>query len=92
MARGRQKGQTKVMSKIKDPVIDPYEIYIEEDQFVLVDTSKDKPLSYHGSLETAIRKITRISLATAEDSYTLTGFIESYNNIKNKLIQNFKNI
>jgi len=41
--RGRQKGQTKRMSKIKDPVIAPYEIWVEEDQFVLVDTEKDKP-------------------------------------------------
>ena len=36
--RGRQKGQTKRMSVIKDPVIAPYEIQVEEDQFVLIDT------------------------------------------------------
>ena len=42
--RGRQKGQTKRMSKIKDPVIAPYEIWVEEDQYVLVDTVKDKPV------------------------------------------------
>jgi len=29
--RGRQKGQTKRMSKIKDAAIAPYEIYVEED-------------------------------------------------------------
>ena len=29
--RGRQKGQTKRMSKIKDPVIAPYEIWVDED-------------------------------------------------------------
>ena len=41
--RGRQKGQTKRMSMIKDPIIAPYEIQVEEDQFVLVDTDKNKP-------------------------------------------------
>jgi len=90
--RGRQKGQTKIMSKIKDPSIAPYEIYIEEDQFVLVDTNKNKPLSYHSDLQSAIKKISRISLAMTTKDYTLAGFIESYNNIKNNLIKNLTNI
>tara|TARA_B100001094_G_C17823003_1_gene619466 strand:+ start:213 stop:491 length:279 start_codon:yes stop_codon:yes gene_type:complete len=92
MARGRQKGQTKVMSKIKDPIIAPYEIYIEEDQFVLMDTNKNKPISYHGKLEAAIKAISNISLANTKKDYTLAGFIESFNNIKNQLTENLKNI
>ena len=55
--RGRQKGQTKRMSMIKDPVIDPYEIQVEEDQFVLIDTDKDKPLGYYSNLESAVKKM-----------------------------------
>ena len=55
MGRGRQKGQVKRMSTIKDPIISPFEIYVEEDQFVLIDTTKDKPLSYHGSLDNAVK-------------------------------------
>ena len=90
--RGRQKGQTKRMSKIKDPVIAPYEIWVEEDQFVLVDTEKDKPLGYFSDLSNAVHKVSRVSLANQKDNYTLTGFIESYNNIKDKLIKPFKNI
>lgn len=86
--RGRQKGQTKKVSIIKDPSILPYEIQIEEDQFILIDASKNKPLSYHSSLDSAIKKISRVCLATSEESYTLAGFIESYNNIVNKLIKN----
>ena len=90
--RGRQKGQTKRMSKIKDPIIAPYEIQVEEDQFVLIDTDKDKPLGYYSDLENAIKKISRLGLANQKEDYTLTGFIESYNNIKDKLIKPFKNI
>ena len=90
--RGRQKGQTKRMSVIKDPVIAPYEIQVEEDQFVLIDTNKNKPLGYYSSLETAITRVSRMSLANAKEDYTLAGFIESYNNIKEQITKPFKNI
>ena len=90
--RGRQKGQTKRMSIIKDPVIAPYEIQVEEDQFVLVDSIKDKPLGYYSSLDAAVKRVSRMSLANQKENYTLTGFIESFNNIKNKITKPFKNI
>ena len=80
------------MSTIKDPIIAPYEIQVEEDQYVLVDTEKDKPVGYYTNLESAIRRVSRMSLANAKDDYTLVGFIESYNKIKNKLTEPFKNI
>ena len=90
--RGRQKGQTKRMSIIKDPIIAPYEIQVEEDQYVLIDTEKDKPLGYYSDLANAIKKISRLGLANQKEDYTLTGFIESYNNIKSQLVKPFKNI
>ena len=89
--RGRQKGQTKRMSIIKDPIISPYEIQVEEDQYVLIDTEKDKPLGYYTDLANAIQRVSRMSLANAKEEYTLAGFIESYNNIKNKLTKSIKN-
>ena len=89
--KGRQKGQTKRMSIIKDPVIAPYEIQVEEDQYVLIDTEKEKPLGYYSDLEHAIQKISRMSLANQKEEYTLAGFIESFNNIKNKLTNSIKN-
>jgi len=91
MAKGRQKGQTKIMSKIKDDSIAPYELWLEEDQIVLIDSSKSKSISYHGNLETAIKRISYLSAITKEKDYTLTGFIESYNNIVNKITKTFKN-
>ena len=90
--RGRQKGQTKRMSVIKDPIITPYEIQVEEDQYVLIDTTKNKPLGYFSNLETAITRVSRMSLANAKEDYTLAGFIESYNNIKEQITKPFKNV
>ena len=89
--RGRQKGQTKRMSIIKDRIIAPYELQVEEDQFVLIDTSKDKPLGYYSDITNAIQKISRLGLANQKEEYTLAGFIESFNNIKNKLTNSIKN-
>ena len=90
MGRGRQKGQTKIMSKIKDPVLGFYELWLEEDQIVLVDAIKEKTLSYHGSLEHAVKKVSYLSLVSREENYTLAGFIESYKNIVNHLTSKFK--
>tara|TARA_R110001592_G_scaffold89225_1_gene262535 strand:+ start:119 stop:397 length:279 start_codon:yes stop_codon:yes gene_type:complete len=92
MAKGRQKGQTKIVSKIIDEVLEPYELWMEEDQVVLMDIVKNKPLGYYGSLESAIKRISKLSLVSKKTDYTLAGFIESYNNITNKLVKNFKNI
>ena len=89
--RGRQKGQTKRMSLIKDPIISPYEIQVEEDQYVLIDTEKDKPLGYYTDLANAITKISRMNLANQKEIYTLAGFIESFNNIRKKLTKSIKN-
>ena len=90
MSRGRQKGQTKIMSKIKDPILGHYELWLEEDQIVLVDTNRDKALSYHGNLEHAVKKISYLSVVSKETDYTLTGFIESYKNIVEQLTLKFK--
>ena len=90
MAKGRQKGQTKIMSKIKDDFLKPYELWLEEDQIVLVDTTKEKTLSYHGNLEHAIKKISYLSVVSKEEDYTLTGFIESYKNIVKQITSKFK--
>ena len=90
MNRGRQKGQTKIMSKIKDDVLKPYELWLEEDQIVLVDAEKEKSLSYHGNLEHAIKRISYLSVVSEETDYTLTGFIESYKNIVEQLTLKFK--
>ena len=63
---------------------------LEEDQIILVDANKGKSLSYHGSLEHDIKKLSYLCIVSKETDYTLTGFIESYKNIVNQLTEKFK--
>ena len=65
MARGRQKGQTKRVCKIKDTAIAPYEVWIDEDQFTLLNTDNNKTIGYFGTLEQEIVKVSRLSLANS---------------------------
>ena len=90
MNRGRQKGQTKIISKIKDDILGHYELWLEEDQVVLVDVSKGKSLSYHDSVENAVKKVSYLSLVSKEEDHTLVGFIKSYRNIVEHLTTKFK--
>ena len=84
MARGRQKGQTKRVCKIKDKIIAPYEVWIDEDQFTLLDTTNNKTVGYFNTLDSAIKRVSRLSLANSKKDYTLAGFIESFNNRTDK--------
>ena len=86
--KGIEKAAKQIVSKLKTISTD-----IEsEDQIVLMDINKNKAMGYYGSLEAAIKRISKLSLVSEQKDYTLTGFIESYNNITNKLTKNLKNI
>ena len=83
MKKGRQKGQIKAKSIISDPLISPFKITVEEDQYVLLD-SKDIPQGYYNSLDGAINKVSRNIIANKRETYSLSEYLKDYNNIKNK--------
>lgn len=88
--KGRQKGQTKRMSIIKDKAITPYEIHIDDEQYILVDSIKQKPMGYFTELNGIIKKITQMNIVNKNETFTLKEFLTEYNNIKNELTQQFK--
>ena len=88
--KGRQKGQTKRMSIIKDKVKTPYEIHIDDEQYILVDSIKQKPMGYFTELNGIIKKITQMNIVNKNETFTLKEFLTEYNNIKNELTQQFK--
>ena len=89
MRKGRQKGQTKAKSVISDPSIAPYKILIEEDQYVLMD-GKDIPQGYYTSLDKVVYKISKIFMANKREEFSLSGFMDGYNQIKNEILDSFK--
>lgn len=89
--KGRKKGQTKNVSKIKDKLLYPYEIWLDEEQYTLMDAQKNKPIGYYTNLPTLINKVIKLNIANKKETYTLVGLLESYNNIKEELLEPFKN-
>ena len=83
MKKGRQKGQVKAKSIINDPLIAPFKITVEEDQYVLLD-GKDIPQGYYNSLDGAINKVSRNIIVNKKETYSLSEYLKDYNNIKNK--------
>ena len=83
MKKGRQKGQVKAKSIINDPLIAPFKITVEEDEYVLLD-GKDIPQGYYNSLDGAINKVSRNIIANKKETYSLSEYLKDYNNIKNK--------
>ena len=84
MRKGRQKGQTKAKSIISDPLMAPYKISVEEDQYVLLD-GKDIPQGYYSSLDSAINKVSRNIIANKKSTYDLSEYVKDYNQIKNQI-------
>jgi len=89
--KGRKKGQTKRQSKIKDKLLYPYEIWVDEDQYTLMDVEKSKPMGFYNNMSSLINKVIKLNIAIKKETYTLVGFLESYNNIKEELLNPFKN-
>ena len=84
MRKGRQKGQTKAKSIISDPLMAPYKISVEEDQYVLLD-GKNIPQGYYTTLDRALNKISRNVIANKKEVYNLSEYIKDFNKIKNNI-------
>lgn len=89
--KGRRKGQTKSISKIKDKLLYPYEIWLDEDQYTLMDAEKNKPIGYYTNMTALINRIIKLNIVSKRETYTLVGFLESYKNLKEELLKPFKN-
>lgn len=87
--RGRKKGDTKTVSYIKDPILTPYEIAVEERGFVVQDSRKGEANNFMGSFSSfasALNKIVQYKMANTDKVRTLKEYINEYSEIKNQIL------
>lgn len=89
--RGRVKGQTATLSVIKDPILEPFIIKIEENQFVLtkVTDTKEEVYGYYSKLSNCLLKVAEIKTPT-EPVFTLREFVNKYDSVAKQMLATVK--
>lgn len=91
---GRQKGSNE--TAIVDPIIAPYKIYMDSNQFTVTDLNKksetdiDKNYGYFTSLGYALIKIVKLKLNHNNKQYTLDSYIKEYNKMLKEFLDKIK--
>lgn len=82
MGRGRQKGQTKNITTIKDPLFGPFEIQIEESSYNLLKRNDNNGnlecIGYFSTLSSAVYKMVKSHILSKGGVFTLKEYIEDY--------------
>jgi hypothetical protein len=96
--RGRPKGTSARPKEsnetvIVDPVIAPYKIYIDSNQFNIVDLEKkneanltEKSYGYHSTLGGALRAIARMKMVNNK-TYSLKDYIEQHEKVVKEMME-----
>lgn len=86
--QGRQKGQTKDVVTIKDPLFPDYEIQEDTNCYALIFVKGDNKttVGYYSSLIGALHRLIKNDLVDKKGTYTLKEYIDEYK----KLTENFK--
>jgi len=83
MARGKKVGHVKPQVTIKDEMITPYYVSMDENQFTVQVEGSTLPLGYYSTLEGAIRRIAKYKLVENLNQSTvdLMDFLKAYDNV-----------
>jgi hypothetical protein len=87
MAKGKQKGHQKTTMTIKDEVLTPYYITLDESQYTLMTEGSTLPIGYFSSLRGAIKRMARLLTVNKLDqrSVTMTEYLDTYDTIMNRV-------
>lgn len=87
MARGKQKGHQKTMMTIKDKVMSPYYITLDESQYTLMTEGSTLPVGYFSSLGNALRRVSRLLTVNESNQGTLnlSEYISRYEEVTQKV-------
>ena len=89
MARGKQKGHQKTMMTIKDEVLSPYYITLDESQYTLMTEGSTLPIGYFSNLGNALKRVARLLTVNESNQGTvnLSEFISRYEEVTQKVNQ-----
>jgi hypothetical protein len=78
--KGRPKGSTNTIKVINDPLIEPFFINVDEDQYTLIKKTGDKEevYGYFTSLASLLVKLTKYLTLKQPESATLSSYIRDY--------------
>ena len=87
MSRGKKVGHVKPQVTIKDDMMTPYYISMDENQFTVQMENSTLPLGYYSTLEGAIKRIAKYKLLDNLNQSTvdLTDFLKAYDNVLNQI-------
>ena len=87
MARGKKVGHVKPQVTIKDDMMTPYYISMDENQFTVQMENSTLPLGYFSTLEGAVKRIAKYKLLDNLNQSTidLTDFLKAYDNVLNQI-------
>ena len=93
--RGRPRGGTSKSCLIKDKLIEPYEIHVDNAnrQFILVDTTNKNNVGYYTKLTYALKAIMETKyVPTGGDNnvYTLREYIKAMSKMRNEIAALFR--
>lgn len=74
--RGRQPGQTKDVTIIKDPALEPYHIEVDEVNFTLM--KDEKKLGFFTSFAPALKKVAMLKVNSKNKRMTVREYIKEF--------------
>jgi hypothetical protein len=87
MARGKQKGHQKTMTTIKDEVLAPYYITLDESQYTLMSEGSTLPIGYFSSLRGALGRMARLLTVSELDqkAVSMSEYLDTYETVMNRV-------
>ena len=87
MARGKQKGHQKTMMTIKDKVMSPYYITLDESQYTLMTEGSTLPIGYFSNLGNALKRVSRLLTVNEsnQDTLSISEYITRYEEVTQKV-------
>lgn len=92
MSRGKKAGHVKAQVTIKDSVLAPYYVVLDEGQYTLMTEDSTLPLGYFATLQAALNRLARYRAVADMNQQTvsLSAFLDRYEKITTQITEQIK--